>query len=220
MPRIARTISLAVIVLVTSSFAALTDQPPFFRNPPVPAVSPKSLPNLIPNQTYVVDIDCAPNGGAQLAPIKDNGFIQRTYTTSHGILLSTQQAAANVTPGTLPSSGLGMTVVYVTDGTTGSEIDNRNHGCKSTFVIRRQTNVFLIPFVSLHTANQAGVVISILAAAVTPFSSLFSLLTGGPLAANVASRLSDFTTVETAFNTILAKLNSDFNYAQSVPLGV
>jgi len=220
MSKLGRTIACAVVALGTFLSIASAADAPYFRTPPVPTVSPKSLPALVPNQTYAVDIDCVPNGTAKLAPLTDNGLIQRTWTTSHGILLSTQQTTANVTAGTLPSSGLGMAVVYVTDGTTGSEIDNRNHGCKSTFLVRRQTSVYLIPFISLHTANQAGVVVSILAAAVTPFSSLFSLITGGPLAAATASRLTDFATVEQAFNTILAKLNSDFNYAQSIPLGV
>jgi hypothetical protein len=193
---------------------------PYFVTPPQLDISPQHLPALSTNKTYAVDIDCTPKGG-QLLPIKDNSLIRQTYTTSHAILISTQQAAsATLAPGTLPSGGLGMTIVYITDGTTGSATDNRNHGCKSSFIIRRQNNVFLVPFISLHTADQAGIVTTIFAAVLTPFTSLFSLITGGPLASAASTRITNFQNVVSGFNTVLSKLNNDFNLAKTLPLGV
>jgi hypothetical protein len=208
-------------LIASAMLAEAQAQTPFFRTPPQLDISPaKRLLPLISGQTYAVDIDCLPRG-RQLSPITDDGFVRTTYTTSHAILISPQQAtSATITPGTLPAGGLGMTVIYTTDGTSGSETDNRNHGCKSTFLVRRQTNVYLIPFISLHTAKQAGVVTSIFAAALTPFTSLFSLITGGPLAAGASARITGFQNVESSFNTILGKLNTDFNYAKTLPLGV
>jgi hypothetical protein len=220
MPKIAGTISFAAIVVLVSLASAMADTKPYFKSPPVPTVTPKNLPQVKSDQTYAVDIDCTPRG-PQLSPVTDDGFIHTTYTTSHGILISTQQAtSAPNAQSTLPSGGLGMSLVYVTDGSKSSELDNRNHGCKSTFVVRRQSNLFLIPFISLHTANQAGFVSSFFAAALTPLTSLFSLVTGGPLAATAASRITDFQNTESGFNGLLAKLNTDFDYAQTVSLGV
>jgi hypothetical protein len=223
MSRIVPLLLYAVFALSTVLRPAEAQQrAPYFQTPPQLDISPrKPLPPVTRGQTYAVDIHCKPRR-AQLFPITDNGLIRTTYTTSHAILVSSQQAtSATIAPGTLPTNGLGMTVVYVTDGSTGSELDNRqSDGCKSTFLIRRQTNVFLIPFISLHTANQAGIIVNIFSAVLTPFTSLFSLITGGPLAATASTRITDFQNVATGFNSILGKLNQDYNYAKTVSLGV
>jgi len=222
MKRIAQAISYALIALFVLVRPTEADQAPYFRQLPELKISPTNLPPVNPNQTYAVDINCSPRGG-QLLPIKDNAFIQTTYTTSHSILISSQPAiSGTLAPGTLPSNGLGMTLVYLTDGTQGTAVDNRN-GCQTTFLIRRQNNVskiFLIPFINLQTANQAGLAISIISTALTPITALLSLISGGPAAASVTTRISSFQSVEQGFNTVLSQLNKNYNLAQSLPLGV
>ncbi len=212
------------LALILAGFTLSTEahaQTPYFRTPPQLDISPtKPLPHLVAGQTYAVDIDCWPKG-SQLSPITDNGLWHTTWTTSHAILISSQQATSStIATGTLPSGALGASLIYSTDGTTQGETDNRDHGCKNTFLIRRQNTVFLIPFISLAKTYSAGVVADVFAAALTPLASIASLITGGPLAAAASSRITDFQNVESSFNTILGKLNSGFNYAKTVPLGV
>jgi hypothetical protein len=119
----------------------------------------------------------------------------------------------------LPDSAIGLALAYITDGDRGSELDNLGHGCKKTFVVRRAKDLWVIPFYSLHTKNDAGKVVSFISAVLSPITSLFSLITGGPLAATVTSRITDFSNTKSAFSTMLAQLNQDTNYARSVTLG-
>jgi hypothetical protein len=170
-------------------------------------------------QTYAVDVDCRKNGN-DLQPVSDNGFIKTQFTTTMGVLVSTEPASKLPDASDkLPDGAIGMALAYVTDGEHGSDLDNRDHGCRKTFVVRRTKDLWIIPFYSLHTKNDAGSVVSFISAALSPLTSLFSLITGGPLAATVTSRITDYNSTKSAFSTMLGQFNKDQNFARSITLG-
>ena len=178
----------------------------------------RDLPSLKTAQTYAVSISCKPKGNLQ--PVSDdNPFVRTKYTTSHGILISTKPATEQPDGKKLPDTGLAMSLVYVTDGNAGSELDNRR-GCDQTFVVRRTDQLFLVPFINLQTENSAGVLTTIVLAAVKPITSLISLIAGGPLASSVATRISGAQDTAQNFNDMLKLLNKNQILASSRILGI
>jgi len=113
---------------------------------PVIAFSPSRPRPVGSAQTYAVDIDCRRSRN-DLQPVSDNGLIKTQFTTTFGLLVSTEPASKLPDASDkLPDGALGMAVAYVTDGDHSSELDNRNHGCKKTFVVRRTKELSVIPF--------------------------------------------------------------------------
>ncbi len=207
-------LSLALLALPFWSSSGISSP----AEPRLNVLPQRDLPALKTAQTYAVNISCRPKG--KLQPVSDdNPFLQTKYTTSHGILISTKPAIEQPDGKKLPDTGLAMSLIYVTDGNAGSELDNRR-GCDQTFVVRRTDQLYLVPFINLHTANSAGFLTTVILAAVKPITSLISLIAGGPLASTVATRISGAQEVAQNFNDMLKLLNKDQIFASSRILGV
>jgi hypothetical protein len=166
---------------------------------------------LADGKIYAIDITCEKRGDLRNAIDRS---IFSTNTRTHAIIVST--APSTKTPdGTdkLPESALAAVQVFSVDKST-TFTDRRD--CDHHFLIAGGKRYYIVAAINVlddYANSPAGTVFSNLAALAAP---LFSLFTGNPLPALVASKVSNLQAVQGPIQNILGVLNSGKNYTKII----
>ena len=165
---------------------------------------------LLDGKIYAVDITCKKAGNLEGA-IDRNPFY--TNTRTHAVLISTTAPTKAPDGEKLPESTLAAVQVFSVDKAT-TFVDRTD--CEHHFLLAGGKRYYLVGAINIlddFASSPAGTILTNLAAIVTP---LFSLFTGNPLPAIVATKISNVQSMVTPFQNILAALNRGKNLTKVV----
>jgi len=199
------------MILAVSVLAIWLPQPASAQSFIPMKVAPKVVKGpLVDGSIYAVDIKCQKTGNLEGAIDRNIIF---TNTRTHMVLISTTAPTAAPGGDKLPDSTVAAVQVFSVDkGTTF--VDRTD--CDQHFLLAGGKRYYLVGAINIlddFSSSPAGTIISNLAAVATP---LFSLFTGDPLPAIVATKISNVQSLVTPFQNILAVLNRGKNLTKVV----